>query len=297
MLDDLLAPDATPERLVEGLGFTEGPAWHPHERCLYFSDVPGDARWRWSDERGLELVARPSQLSNGSAFAPDLRHVVCEHATSRVVAWKRDGTMEVLASHHRGRRLNSPNDVCAAGDGTIYFTDPTYGRSATHGHGIDRPAELEVRGLYRIDRATGALSCEHDGFDQPNGLCLSPDERVLYVNDTPRATVLSFPRDDDGRLGDPSPFVSGVGDGVFEQGILDGMACDEHGNLWTTGPGGVWVFDRHGARLGVLTFDEPNVGNLTWGGRGWDELFVCATGSVYRVATRVRGHHLRFAGA
>jgi gluconolactonase len=296
MLDDLLAPDATPERLATGFGFTEGPAWHPRERRLYFSDVPGDARWRWSDELGLELVARPSQLSNGSAFAPDLHHVVCEHASSRVVAWAPDGSMRVLASHHQRRQLNSPNDVCAASDGTVYFTDPTYGRSAAYGHGLDREPELDVRGLYRLDRATGALTCEHDGFDQPNGLCLSPDERLLYVNDTPRAHVLVFGREADGSLGEPRVFVEGVGDGRFEHGILDGMACDVEGNLWTTGPGGIWAFDRRGVGLGVLALDEPNVGNLTWGGRGWDELFVCATGSVYRIRTRVTGHHVRFAG-
>jgi gluconolactonase len=137
--------------------------------------------------------------------------------------------------------------------------------------------------------------CEWDGFDQPNGLCLSPDERVLYVNDTPRAQVLAFDRRADGSLCAGKCFAGDVGDGRFENGILDGMACDVEGNLWTTGPGGLWVFDRHGARLGVLAFDEPNVGNLTWGGAGWDELFVCATGSVYRVRTRVTGQHLRFA--
>ncbi|WCB95333.1 Gluconolactonase [Baekduia alba] len=296
MLDDLLGPDAAPERLVEGLGFTEGPAWHPGERRLYFSDVPGDARWRWGEQDGLELVARPAQMSNGSAFAPDLSLVVCEHATSRVVAWAPDGAVRILASAHQGRQLNSPNDVCVASDGTVYFTDPTYGRSAAHGHGVDRPPELDVRGLYRVDPATGALTCEHDGFDQPNGLCLSPDERLLYVNDTPRAQVLAFPRRPDGRLATPRVFAPDVGDGRFEHGIVDGMACDVHGNLWTTGPGGIWVFDRRGARLGVLAFDEPNVGNLTWGGRAWDELFVCATGSVYRLRTRVAGHHVALAG-
>jgi gluconolactonase len=290
MLDDLLADGATLEVLAEGFEFLEGPAWHPRERCLYFSDVHADARWRWSEARGAELVARPSQKSNGSAFAPDLRHVVCEHVTSRVVAWRPDGAFEVVASHYAGMQLNSPNDVCVSSDGTVYFSDPAYGRVAPAG--VDREQELDVQGLYRVDPRDGTLVLERDNFDQPNGVCLSPDDRLLYANDSPRAHIRAFPIAADGSLGEERLFAEGIGNGRFEDGIVDGMCCDDGGNLWTTGPGGVWAFSPEGKRLGVLEVDEPNVGNLTWGGEGWDELYLCATSRLYRIRSRVTARHL-----
>jgi gluconolactonase len=290
MVDDLLADGADLEMLADGFGFTEGPAWHVRERCLYFSDVHGDARWRWSEAHGLELVARPSHKSNGSDFGPDLRHVVCEHVTSRVVAWGPDGTYDVLASHYGGVQLNSPNDVCVASDGTVYFSDPAYGRVAPAG--VDREQELDVNGLYRVDREDGTLVLERDDFDQPNGVCLSPGERLLYANDTPRAHIRALAIASDGSLGEERVFAEGIGNGRFEDGIVDGMCCDDEGNLWTTGPGGLWAFSAEGRFLGVLEVDEPNVGNLTWGGEGWNELYLCATSRLYRIRTRVTARHL-----
>ena len=145
--------------------------------------MPGDVRRRWDPESGVAEVRRPSNKCNGMTYDADLNLIVCEHATSSLVRERPDGGREILASHFEGKELNSPNDVCVHSDGSIYFTDPWYGRMP--GFGVERPRELGFQGVYRV-RTDGALELlvDRDLFDQPNGLCFSPDEKRLYVNDT-----------------------------------------------------------------------------------------------------------------
>lgn len=288
---DLIEEGSRLEALAGGFVFTEGPAWNPAEGRLYFSDVLGDARWRWSEWDGLEKVAFPTHKSNGSAFAPDLSHVVCEHNTSRVVRWITPTRLEVLASEYEGAQLNSPNDVCVGSDGRIYFTDPDSGREEPAG--LERDKELEFHGVFTIS-PWGELALLRDDFANPNGICLSPAEDVLYVNDTPRAEIRGFEIEADGSLGREWKVAEGIGDGIFEHGIVDGMKCDFEGNIWVTGPGGIWVFTETGTRIGVLPVPEPNVGNLAWGGADWCELYICGTSRLYRIRTRLAGQHVDF---
>jgi gluconolactonase len=292
---ELIAEDAELERLAAGFRFTEGPVWHPRERHLLFSDMPGDVRRRWSADRGVEEVRRPADKCNGMAYDADGNLIVCEHSTSRVVRERPDGTVEVLAGHYRGRELNSPNDVLVAPDGSIYFTDPVYGRMP--GFGVPREPELPFRGLYRLAGGSAGepeLLVAEDEFEQPNGLCLSPDGSLLYVNDTPRALIRVYEVAGDGRLRAGRPFATGIGDGDTSKGAPDGMKCDAGGNVWVTGPGGIWVFGSDGAQLGTVQIPEV-VGNLAWGGEGWRELFVAASTSIYRLRTRVPGRLPAFA--
>ena len=285
--NELMDVDAHVRRIGTGFEFTEGPIWHPVELHLTFSDMPGDVRRRW-DGNGIREVARPSHKGNGLTYDADLNLLVCEHSTSSVARIRPDGTREVLASRFGGRELNSPNDLCVGPDGSIYFTDPWYGRMP--GFGIERPRDLGWQGVFRIPPGhrpgdEPQLLVDRYLFTQPNGLCFSPDGATLYVNDTEQASIRAFPVRGDGTLDRPRTFASGIRDAT-RPGVPDGMKCDERGNIWVTAPAGLWVFDPSGRLLGKVAIPEL-AANLAWGGPDWRTLFVCASTSVYAVDTRV----------
>ena len=279
------------EQLGTGFTFTEGPIWNPDGQFLLFSDMPGDTRRRWDEQNGAQDLLSPSNKGNGMTLDADGRLLVCEHTTSSVVRMDPDGTgsgREVLASHYEGKELNSPNDIVVHSDGSIYFTDPTYGRWP--GFGIERECELDFRGVYRLPAGGGDLELLADDFDEPNGLCFSPDASLLYINDTPRAHIRVFEVQADGSIANGRMFAEPIGEYDLEKGgLVDGMKCDERGDIWVSGPGGVWVFSPEGEHLGVVEIPE-SVGNLTFGGPDWTWLFVPATTSLYRVQTKVAGH-------
>ena len=277
-------PDAPVRQIGSGFEFTEGPIWHPTEHYLLFSDMPGDVRRRWDEAGGVREVMRPANKCNGMTYDADLNLVICEHATSSLVRLSPDGRREVLASHFEGKELNSPNDVCVRSDGTIYFTDPWFGRMPVYG--VERPRELGWQGVFRVSPA-GKLDLVVDKrqFDQPNGLCFSPDESKLYVNDTTRALIRVFDVAPDGSLSHGRLFAQGI-QSSREAGVPDGMKCDAKGNVWVTAPGGIRVYSPRGAQLGTVRIPEMPA-NLHWGGEDWRTLFVCATTSVYAVETKV----------
>jgi gluconolactonase len=296
---ELVSEDAELEQLGTGFTFTEGPLWNP-DGFLLFSDMPGDCRRRWDPDGGVTEVANPYIKGNGMTFDLDGRIVLCEHITSSVVRIDPDGSgggREVLATHYEGKELNSPNDVVVKSDGTIYFTDPTYGRMP--GFGIEREQDLDFQGVYRIPAGGGDPELLIDDFGQPNGLCFTGDEKLLYVNDTDHAHIRVFDVDDDGRPVNGRVLADGIGSGVLTNGdLVDGMKLDERGNIWVTGPGvetnwGVCVFDPDGEQIG--TIDVPaSVGNINWGGPDWNQLFICASDSLYRLQCSVAGNRLHY---
>ena len=292
---DLIDPDAELRLLGSGYQFTEGPVWNPVEHAVYFSDIPGDARWRWTEKAGMELAAFPTFKGNGMAYDREGGLLVCEQVSSCLVRIK-DGRREVVAFHYGDKYLNSPNDVIVrASDGSIYFTDPDYGRW-NDWIGQERTKNgTGFRGLYRIPPAGGEpeLLVDEDEFDEPNGLCFSPDESLLYVNDSPRAQVKVFDVAADGSLSNGRMFFENIGTGVIEEGIPDGMKCDEHGNIYVTGPGGVWVISPEAEHLGVIEVPE-NVGNIAWGGIDWRTLYMPSSTSLYRVQTKVASARLPY---
>jgi gluconolactonase len=290
-LTELVDPNVEVEQLGTGFTFTEGPIWHPREQHLLFSDMPGDVRRRWSEAGGVEEVMRPSFKCNGMTYDADLNLIVCEHVTSSLIRERTDGVRENLAYHWQGKYLNSPNDVCVRSDGSIYFTDPWYGRFP--GFGIERERELGWQGVFRIPPGGGQEQLElvvaENEFDMPNGLCFSPDESLLYVNDTTHAHIKVFDVAAGGSLSNGRMFAENVGDGdLAKGGLVDGMKCDERGNIWVTGPSGIWVFSAEGEHLGIVEIPE-SVGNLSFGGPDWNWLFVPASSSLYRVKTKVAG--------
>ena len=283
----LVDPDAPVRQIGSGFEFTEGPIWHPTEHYLLFSDMPGDVRRRWDETGGVREVMRPSNKCNGMTYDAELNLVICEHATSSLVRLRPGEEREILASHFEGKELNSPNDVCVRADGTIYFTDPWFGRMPHYG--VERPRELGWQGVFRVS-PDGALHLVGDKrqFDQPNGLCFSPDESKLYVNDTTRAVIRVFDVAPGGSLSHPRLFAQGI-KSSREAGLPDGMKCDAEGNVWVTAPGGIRVYSPDGAQLGTVRIPEMPA-NLHWGGSEWRTLFVCATTSVYAVETKVGPH-------
>jgi gluconolactonase len=291
---ELVDESAEVEQLGTGFTFTEGPIWNP-DGFLLFSDMPGDVRRRWDPDSGVSEVANPSNKGNGMTIDNDGRLVVCEHVTSSVVRMDPDGRgggREVLATHYEGRELNSPNDVVVKSDGAIYFTDPTYGRMP--GFGIEREQDLDFQGVYRIAPGGGDPQLLVDDFAQPNGLCFSTDESLLYINDTTRAHIRVFDVQSDGTIANSRVLADGIGSGSLEIGdLVDGMKLDERGNVWVTGPGGVCVFDPDGNHIGTVEVPE-NVGNINWGGPDWSQLFIPATSSMYRIQCKVSGNRLPY---
>jgi gluconolactonase len=281
----LIDEHASVRQIGSGFMFTEGPIWHPVDQYLLFSDMPGDVRRRY-DRSGVREVLRPSNKGNGMTYDADLNLLVCEHATSSVARFRPDGTREVLASHFEGRELNSPNDICVKSDGSIYFTDPWYGRMPVYG--VERPRELGWQGVFRIPPGGAAepqLLVDRYLFSQPNGLCFSPDESLMYINDTDQANIRVYDVADDGSLNNGRMFASGIRD-MLKPGVPDGMKCDAEGNIWVTAPGGLWVYAPDGTHLGKVAIPELPA-NLHWGGADWRTLYVCASTSVYAVDVKV----------
>jgi gluconolactonase len=287
-LGQLVDENVEVEQLCGGCTFTEGPIWNPDGEFLLFSDMPGDTRRRWDEQNGVQVVASPSNKGNGMTLDADGRLLVCEHSTSSVVRMAPEGSgagREVLASHYEGKELNSPNDIVVHSDGSICFSDPTYGRMP--GFGVEREQDLDFQGVYRIPPGGGDVQLLAGDFAQPNGLCFSPGESQLYVNDTDRAHIRVFDVQGDGSLANGRVLAENIGTASLEKmDLVDGMKCDEQGNIWVTGPGGIWVIDSEGEHLGSIQIPEP-VGNLHWGGPDWNWMFVCASTGLYRFRTKV----------
>src|SRR4030088_1581331 len=198
--ETLIDPYAPVGQLGSGFTFTEGPIWHPLDHYLLFSDMPADVRRRWDSARGVVELKRPSNKCNGMTYDADLNLIVCEHATSSLIRERPDGRGEVLASHFDKRELNSPNDVCVRSDGSIYFSDPWYGRMTVYG--VERPRPLGFQGVYPVPPGGGPpqLLVDRSLLDQPSGLCLSPYENRLYINDTVQPLIRVFDVAPDGAL-------------------------------------------------------------------------------------------------
>ncbi len=285
---DVVGVDVKVERLAADFVFTEGPAWHPREGHLTFSDIKGNRMHRWTPKaRGggeVSVFREPSNMGNGSTYDGEGRLLTCEHATSRVVRAEGGGEPVVLATHYEGKELNSPNDIVVRGDGGIYFTDPTSGRSAEYG--VLREPEFDFQWVFRLEPELGGrLTLLADDFQRPNGLCFSLDGKRLYVNDTMRRHIRAFDLGEGGAVigGEEWAEVTGELDGV-----PDGMKMDSAGSLFCTGPGGIHVFAPDAACLGVILVPEPPA-NFTWGGEDMRSLFIIARTSLYHARVNAPG--------
>ncbi len=280
---DIVPEAAKLERLATGFMFTEGPIWDAAKGCLFFSDIPGDKMRKWTSDKDIEVVRDPSGKSNGLTLDKQGRLIACEHANRRVSRTEKDRTIVTIADKYKGKRLNSPNDVVVKSDGSIYFSDPPYGLTAEFG--VLGEQELSFQGVYRLSPDGKALRLLVDDFEKPNGLAFSPDESLLYIDDTDRAHIRVFDVNADGSISNGRVFAGVEGE---EEGGVDGMKVDSEGNVYVTGPGGIWVFGPSGNKLGRI--DVPEVAaNMAWGDDDWKTLYITASTSLYRIKLGVKG--------
>jgi len=281
----LVDPAATAEKIAGGCVFTEGPLWSHRDSVLTFSDVRGNAMYRWTEAGGQQDYRKPSQVANGNTYDLNGNLITCEHEGRRLSRTSPDGRVETVVNRYDGKRLNSPNDVVGAANGDLYFTDPPYGLRQPDG--TFAPGEYGFNGVFRL-AADGALSLVVDDFERPNGIVISNDGRQLLIDDTDRHHVRTFDLAADGTVSNGRLFADVTHGGTV--GRPDGMKLDSQGNLYVTAntAEGVWVYGPDGTLLGFIGTPEPPA-NCAWGGPGNRTLFITANTSVYRLQMKVSG--------
>lgn len=284
------------ERVATGFRWAEGPVYFPAGRYVLFSDIPNNRLMRLlEDDNHLSVYRYPSLNSNGNTIDREGRLITCEHSGRRVTRTELDGTITVIADSYNGRKLNAPNDAAVASDGSIWFTDPTYGVRGWY-EGLHGEVEQSKHNVYRVDPNTGNIKVVVDDFVQPNGICFSPDEKKLYICDTgisegPQnpAQIRSF----DVNLGAGSLRNSKVF-AKYETGLVDGIRCDVEGNVWCAGgwgdpkEDGVRCYAHDGTLLGKIHIPET-CANLTFGGVLRNRLYICGTSSLYACYVNTQG--------
>lgn len=270
------------ERLWTGGRWLEGPAWFGAGRYLLFSDIPNNRLMRFDETDGsVSEFRNPSSNCNGNTVDNQGRLVTCEHLTRRVTRTEHDGAITVIADSYNGKRLNSPNDVVVRRDGTIWFTDPSYGIMTDYEG--DR-AEMEQDGchVYCVDPSSGAITRVTDDFDKPNGLAFSPDEKTLYVADSGAPKHIRKFGVDGTKLADQGVFAT------CTAGLFDGFRVDRSGRIWSSATDGVHCLDPDGTLIGKVRIPEL-VSNVCFGGAKRNRLFITARKSLYSVFVVANG--------
>jgi gluconolactonase len=270
------------EELASGFGGAagpaEGPVWWQEGGYLLFSDIGNNRRMKWTPDASVALVQEPTNEANGLTRDLQGRLIACEHLARRVTRQDPDGSITVVANNYHSRRLNRPNDVVVKSDGSIYFTDPGLGRVES---------ELDFCGVYRVSPDLGTIHVLVWDFVVPNGLAFSPDESVLYVNDSRRGHIRAFDVE-------PTGLLALATDRVFATlrddrvGVPDGMKVDTAGNVYCTGPGGIWMFDSAGTHLGTIATGAQTT-NVAWGDDDWSTLYFTTWQTLGRIRMKIPG--------
>ena len=285
-LERIVSMNRSIDELAKGFGGDQGPAegplWWKEGGYLLFSDIHNDRVMKWSPEGGTSVFREPTDRANGLTRDLQGRLIACEHDTRRVTRREHDGSITVIANNFKGRQLNRPNDVVVKSDGSIYFTDPW-----TH----QRPQEqwdLDFSGVYRVSPDLGTLTLLVQDFILPNGLAFTPDESVLYINDSRTAQIRAFDLQ-------PTGALALATDRVFcdlrgeRPGVPDGMKVDLEGNVYCGGSGGVWVLDSSGKHLGIIVHGQPATTNLAWGDADWKTMYITSRNTLMRVRLDIAG--------
>jgi gluconolactonase len=274
---NLFDKSAKLDLVAGGFGFTEGPMWDP-AGFLYVSDETINKIFRVSsDGKKAEVISLGDP--DGNTFDRNHRLIDCASVLRAIISVTPDGKYKILADHYEGKKLNSPNDVIIGPDGAIYFTDPTLDLVA------GEKQEIPFQGVYRLDEKENLRLLTKD-ISQPNGLAFSPDGKKFYVDDDDKRNIRIFDVASDGTLQNGRIF--GEEPGGKDDGVPDGIKVDQHGNLYVTGPKGIWVWDPQGHHLGTIAMPEQPA-NLTWGDKDYSTLYITATTSVYRLSTKAHG--------
>ena len=264
--------------------FGEGPAWDRRNRRLFFTDICGDTIQAWDPRAGQRVVLQPSGHANGMCMDREGRLVIAGWGQRTVSRLEPDGSRTTLASHWQGMKLNSPNDICVRSDGSIFFTDPQGGLVNVGMVGEDLQKYLDFQGVFRI-APDGVLHLLTDEFVYPNGICLSPDETLLYVNDTRERLIRVYDLDAQGRVGPSRLFFRQTHP---DPGIPDGMKCDAQGHLYTTGPGGIWIHEPDGEVIARLRV-PGHPGNFCFGDDDNRTLYIVMLGWLTRTRMPIPG--------
>jgi gluconolactonase len=295
-LDQIVPPDAKIEKLADGFQFTEGPVWVASGPHLLFSDIPANAIYKWAPGGTVSDFLKPVYEgefeegrfmgSNGLTLDAEKRLVFCEHGNGQISRMALDGDKKrtVLVSKYEGKRLNSPNDLVYKSDGWLYFTDPPYGFAKQD---EDPAKELDFNGIFRLSPDAKKIEVLNKEQTRPNGIGFSPDEKFLYVanSDPEEKAWVRYPVNEDGTLGAGTVFHDVTSETA--QGLPDGLKLDKQGNLYATGPGGVWIFTPEGTHLGSIQPQEVPA-NVAWGDDG-KTLYMTARTGLYRIKLSVEG--------
>lgn len=295
-IDSLIPRNAEIEVLTSGFLWSKGPAWDKENNCLLFSDVHANRVYKWEEGVGKSVWMEPSGYtgvahhprgmgSNGLTFDNDGQLLLCEHGDRRISRLTVVGGKKTVVDEYQGKRFNSPNDLVVASNGDIYFTDPAYGMP----QGFDDPnRDMDYCGVFLL-RTSGEVVLLIDNLGAPNGICLSPDEKTLYVatNNFGWMGFMSYPVKEDGLLGTGKEFYDATADSKKQPGGPDGIRCDTQGNLWATGPGGVYVFSPEGEVLGKIETGE-RIANCAFGNDG-SVLYLTSDMYLCRIQTSVTG--------
>jgi gluconolactonase len=298
-LDELIAPNAKLEVIASGFEWTEGPVWVKDGGYLLFCDIPRNSVMKWEEGKGVTVYLRPSGYtgaseygkepgSNGLTLDSEGRLVSCEHGDRRMSVVTKNGGKRTLTDNYMGKRFNSPNDCVYKSNGDLYFTDPPYGLP---GNFNDPRRELDFCGVFRLGK-DGVVTLLTKDLSRPNGLAFSPDEKTLYVanSDPAKAIWMAYPVKDDGTLGAGKVFYDVTANAGKMPGLPDGLKVGERGNLFATGPGGVYVFSPAGTLLGRIETGQATA-NCAWGNDG-GMLYICADMYLCRIQTATRGRIL-----
>ena len=283
-LERIVALDQEAEELGTGYDLAEGPLWWKEGGYLLFSDVLHNRRMKWAPGEGVTVFLEPTNYANGLTRDPQGRLIACEHGGNNpldpihhVTRTEPDGSITVVANNYRGLRFNRPNDVVVKSDGSIYFTDPMT---------FNIYSELDFCGVYRVSPDLGTINLLVRDYVTPNGLAFSPDESILYINDSRMRHIRAFDMQ-------PNGLLNLASDRVFCElkqdvpGAPDGMKVDVEGNVYCTGPGGVWIMDSSGKHLGTILAGAQS--NLAFGGDDWKTLFITSRYTMARVSLKIAG--------
>jgi len=284
-LDRILSSTQPIRKLASGfggdIGPAEGPLWWAEGKYLLFNDIQTARRMKYTPGQGVSVAMEKTNEANGLTRDLQGRIVCAEHLTRRVTRYEADGSVTVIANSFGGKRLLRPNDVIVKSDGAIYFTDPG---------GPLAPDQWDVTmtGVYRVSADLGTLTLIIDEMIAPNGIAFSPDESILYVNDTRRRHVRAYEVQPNGTVAKQTSRVFADLNGP-EPGVPDGMKVDQAGNVFTGGTGGLFILDKTGKRLGRIVHGEAATTNITFGGDDWKTLYFTTRGSLYAVDLQTPG--------